>query len=62
MCELIDVNVFNGEYWELKFVEMNLYEEVLILVDGSMIVFGGFVNFWLLLFFLSSSNVIFWCN
>lgn len=51
MCELIDVNVFNGEYWELKFVEMNLYEEVLILVDGSMIVFGGFVNFWLLLFF-----------
>lgn len=61
-CELTDVNVFNGEHREPKFVEMNPHEEVPILADGSTTVFGGFVNFRLLLFFSSSSNVIFWCN
>ena len=42
-CELADVNVFNGEHREPKFVAMNPHEEVPILADGSTTVFGGFV-------------------
>lgn len=40
-CELTDVNVFNGEHREPKFVAMNPHEEVPILTDGSTTVFGG---------------------
>lgn len=40
-CELTDVNVFNGEHREPKFVAMNPHEEVPILADGSTTVFGG---------------------
>lgn len=43
-CELTDVNVFNGEHHEPKFVAMNPHEEVPILADGSTTVFGGFVS------------------
>lgn len=43
-CELSDVNVFNGEHREAKFVAMNPHEEVPTLADGSTTVFGGFVS------------------
>jgi len=43
-CQLTDVDVFNGEHREPKFVAMNPHEEVPILADGSTTVFGGFVS------------------
>ena len=43
-CELTDVNVFNEEHREPKFVAMNPHEEVPILADSTMTVFGGFVS------------------
>lgn len=45
-CELTDVNVFNGEHREPKFVAMNPHEEVPILADGSTTIFGGFVSYY----------------
>ena len=52
-CELTDVNVFNGEHREPKFVAMNPHEEVPILADGSTTVFGGFVTGFLIVAFFS---------
>ena len=60
-CELTDVNVFNGEHREPKFVAMNPHEEVPILADGSTTVFGRFVQTFRLFFFffsrLTGSNI-----